>query len=159
MKKAVVKLDKEVIEMAGAQESKKSANKPGILTLSKEEEIGRLGEMDHHRRQKIIHVIPLGFSADPKDTKVQIAKRVTAGSRVKVGTYINGDGAKECCLVFKAAREANLPQPREMCGANPWTVQAVRNLWEGALDPFPVLDAWQKITRILGRAKYGYIVR
>ena len=156
---AVVKLDNEVIEMAGAQESKKNANRPGILTLFEEEEIGEPGHLGHYRRQKVVHVILLGFLPEPEGAKVKIAKRVTARSRVKVGSYTDEKGLMQCCLVFKAGRAGNPPSPREICGVNQWTEQTVRNMWEGALDPFPAIDAWQKITRILGRARHGYIVR
>jgi hypothetical protein len=157
--KDVVKLENEVIEMAGAQESKKNPNKPRILTLFKEEETGKTGHLDHHIRQKVVHVIPLGFSPEAED-KVKIAKRVAAESEVEIGTIQNEEGVEECCLVFKANRAGNSPSPlRETCDENPWVAQTVRNLWEGALDPFPALEAWQKITRSLGRAQYGYIVR
>lgn len=157
MKKAVVKLDNEVIGMAGAKKSKKTANKPRVLTIFEEKEIGEPGQCRYHKRQFAVHVVPLGFP--PGGAEVQIARRVAAKSRVQVGTYINEEGAEECCLVLKADRAVNPPLPRETYRVNTWTEQTVKNIWEGALDPFRAIDAWQKITRILGRVRHGYIVR
>lgn len=161
MKEALVKLDNEVIKMAGAQKSKSNANVPSILTLFNEEEAGESGYLGRSKMERAVHVILLGFPLKPESAKIRIAKRVVADSRVEVGIYVSEEGTEEYCLVFKTERWANPPmlREREMCGVNPWTAQTVRNLWEGALDPFPAIDAWQKITRILGRARYGYIVR
>lgn len=161
MEKGTVKLGNKVIKMAGARERKKNANNPNILTLFKEEETGQLGRMGHFKKQKAIHVIPLGFSSGD-DEKVQTAKRIIEKkrtSRVKVGTYTDKNGCEECCLVLETERSSTPPSFEKNCGVNDWTQQSVIGIWKNALDLYPAVEVWRELTRALGRRRHGYIVR